>query len=249
MIGVMPEPAANPTCRRASAAAQGCAEAAFGRHDLEFVAGTQGRVGVVGEERPRARALRRRRVRCRPARSRWSSSGGFRSPSRAVRNVRNWPGVKAKFSRNASGRSKADADGAQRFRDGFRGCAGCGTALWRRLPLTLVALELLERLSACAAATERLASGRTEFGEPFGIARTAVRAGDPFLAEQRAARTAACGGGTMPQAREFARASSVSQSVVQAGERTVLTRARRCRRAPMPVSMSSSIIRIAGQPV
>src|SRR5437763_10505905 len=51
-----------------------------------------------------------------------------------------------------------------------------------------VTLEIVERLAAALAAPQRLAGGRAEFGEPFGILRTASRTCDLLHAEQRAAR-------------------------------------------------------------
>ena len=51
----------------------------------------------------------------------------------------------------------------------------------------------------------------------------------------------------MPYAASFCRAASVSQSVVQAGDRLVCTRALMPARAS-DVSMSSVIMFIAGQP-
>jgi hypothetical protein len=49
-------------------------------------------------------------------------------------------------------------------------------------------LEIKERLAAAIAAPQRLAGGRTEFGQQFGILRTALRTRDLLLAKQRAAR-------------------------------------------------------------
>src|SRR5207237_5180467 len=50
-----------------------------------------------------------------------------------------------------------------------------------------VTLEIVERLAAALAAPQRLAGGRAEFGEQFGIRRAALRACYLLLAEQRAA--------------------------------------------------------------
>jgi hypothetical protein len=49
-------------------------------------------------------------------------------------------------------------------------------------------LEIIERFAASLAAPQRLAGGRAEFGQQFGILRTALRTGVLLLAEQRAAR-------------------------------------------------------------
>ncbi len=51
-------------------------------------------------------------------------------------------------------------------------------------------LEVIERFAARAAAKERLAGGRPEFGEPLGIQRSALRARDLALREAHRARRA-----------------------------------------------------------
>src|SRR5258707_4850396 len=51
-----------------------------------------------------------------------------------------------------------------------------------------VTLEIIERLAAALAAPQRLAGGRAEFGQQFGVLGTALRARHLLLAEQRAAR-------------------------------------------------------------
>ena len=48
-------------------------------------------------------------------------------------------------------------------------------------------LEIIERLAAAPAAPQRLAGGRAEFGQQFGILRAALRTRHLLLAEQRAA--------------------------------------------------------------
>src|ERR1700712_139185 len=50
-----------------------------------------------------------------------------------------------------------------------------------------MALEIVEWLAAALAAPQRLAGGRTEFGEHFGIVGAALRARHRLFAEQRAA--------------------------------------------------------------
>src|SRR6187399_815031 len=50
-------------------------------------------------------------------------------------------------------------------------------------------LEIIERLAAALAAPQRLAGGRAEFGQHFGMAGAALRARHLLLAEQRAAGT------------------------------------------------------------
>src|SRR5215467_13609145 len=54
-----------------------------------------------------------------------------------------------------------------------------------------MALEVIERLAAASAAPERLAGGRAEFREQFGILRATLRTLNLLDAEQRPAR--ACG--------------------------------------------------------
>src|SRR5215510_1603463 len=48
-------------------------------------------------------------------------------------------------------------------------------------------LEVIEGFAAVLATPQRLAGGRAEFGEQFGVFRTALRAFHLLLAEQRAA--------------------------------------------------------------
>jgi hypothetical protein len=48
-------------------------------------------------------------------------------------------------------------------------------------------LEVIEWLAAALATPQRLAGGRAEFGQQFGILRTALRTGDLLFAEQRTA--------------------------------------------------------------
>src|SRR5664279_4829432 len=55
---------------------------------------------------------------------------------------------------------------------------------------TLVTLEIVERFAAALAAPQRLAGGRAEFGQHFGILGTALRTRHLLFAEQRAAATA-----------------------------------------------------------
>src|ERR1700744_5105102 len=50
-------------------------------------------------------------------------------------------------------------------------------------------LEIIKGFAAALATPQRLAGGRAEFGQQFGISRTALRARDLLLAEQRAAAT------------------------------------------------------------
>src|SRR5712692_9895850 len=56
-----------------------------------------------------------------------------------------------------------------------------------------MAFEIVEGLGAAAAAVERLARGRAEFGEALGLGRAAARAGHGVGAEEGAARHGALG--------------------------------------------------------
>src|ERR1035437_10526592 len=53
-----------------------------------------------------------------------------------------------------------------------------------------VTLEIVERFAAALAAPQRLAGGRTEFGEHFGILGAALRTRNLLYAEQRASAAA-----------------------------------------------------------
>src|SRR5215831_15848594 len=52
-----------------------------------------------------------------------------------------------------------------------------------------VTFEIIEGLAAAPAAPQRLAGGRTEFGQELGVVRAALRTGDRLHTEQRATRT------------------------------------------------------------
>src|ERR1700731_264911 len=97
--------------------------------------------------------------------------------------------------------------------------------------------EIVERFAAALAAPQRLAGGRTEFRQHFGILGAALRARHLLHAEQRAA---GAGG--------LRRPSSLIQSVVQAGDSTVRTFEWRKPSRSSASSISSVIMFIAGQP-
>src|SRR5688500_16911038 len=97
--------------------------------------------------------------------------------------VRCWPGRQEKVSRSSFGTSKRI--------DMASAVSGITSAIRKVWKLTLIrpsmAFEQVERLQAGAAAPLRLAGRRAEAADLFGLARSALRAGD-FLAPGRLRR-------------------------------------------------------------
>ena len=140
----------------------------------------------------------------------------------------------------------------KRHRDGVSGFAAQivdGETVKARCDATWsMTLEIVERFAAGLAAPQRLAGGRAELGQQLGIGGAALRTGDVPVrrtargvslrpAAARCRRRAACRG--RPRSSSRWSRPATARCGWSAG---------RSRRAPAPVSISSAIMFMAGQP-